>query len=93
MDLKTQRPRLVLASSSPRRLALLQQIGLEPDALIPADLDETPERNELPRSLATRLASEKAQSARPFLHLSEVEKSPSRVNVLGCCYGKSTETC
>ena len=64
MDLKTQRPRLVLASSSPRRLALLQQIGLEPDALIPADLDETPERNELPRSLATRLASEKAQAAR-----------------------------
>ena len=64
MDLKTQRPRLVLASSSPRRLALLQQIGLEPDALIPADLDETPQRNELPRSLATRLASEKAQAAR-----------------------------
>ena len=64
MDLKTQRPRLVLASSSPRRLALLQQIGLEPDALIPADLDETPQRNELPRSLATRLASEKAQASR-----------------------------
>ena len=64
MDLKTQRPRLVLASSSPRRLALLQQIGLEPDALIPADVDETPKRMELPRSLATRLASEKAKAAR-----------------------------
>jgi septum formation protein len=64
MDLNTQRPRLVLASSSPRRLALLQQIGVEPDALIPADIDETPGRTELPRSLATRLASEKAQAAR-----------------------------
>lgn len=57
------RPKLVLASSSPRRLALLQQIGIEPDALIPADLDETPKRSELPRTLATRLASEKAQAA------------------------------
>ena len=64
MESQTQRPRLVLASSSPRRLALLQQIGLEPDALIPADLDETPKRMELPRSLATRLASEKAHGAR-----------------------------
>ena len=60
----TTRPPLVLASSSPRRLALLQQIGLEPDALIPADVDETPGRTELPRSLAIRLASEKAQAAR-----------------------------
>ena len=60
----TTRPPLVLASSSPRRLALLQQIGLEPDALIPADVDETPKRMELPRSLATRLASEKAKAAR-----------------------------
>ena len=41
--------RLALASGSPRRLALLQQIGLEPDALLPADLDETPGRNESPR--------------------------------------------
>ena len=60
---KSWRPRLVLASGSPRRLALLQQIGLEPDALVPADLDETPKRNELPRSLAQRLASEKALTA------------------------------
>lgn len=63
MEAKIQQPPLVLASSSPRRLALLQQIGLEPTALIPADVDETPGRTELPRSLATRLASEKAQAA------------------------------
>ena len=60
---KSWRPKLVLASGSPRRLALLQQIGIEPDALIPADLDETPKRSELPRSLAVRLASEKARAA------------------------------
>ncbi len=57
------RPKLVLASASPRRLALLQQIGIEPDALLPADLDETPHRNELPRNLAARLGMEKARAA------------------------------
>jgi septum formation protein len=56
------RPRLALASASPRRLALLQQIGVEPDGLVPADLDETPHRNESPRALAVRLANEKARA-------------------------------
>jgi septum formation protein len=60
---KTWRPKLILASASPRRLALLQQVGLEPDALLPADLDETPQKGELPRLLAARLAGEKAQAA------------------------------
>ncbi len=55
------RPKLVLASGSPRRLALLAQIGLEPDALMPAEVDETPERSELPRTLAVRLGREKAE--------------------------------
>ena len=55
--------KLVLASASPRRLALLQQIGVEPTALLPADLDETPRKNEAPRSLASRLAIEKATKA------------------------------
>ncbi|MCK0198636.1 Maf-like protein [Ancylobacter sp. 6x-1] len=58
------RPKLVLASGSPRRLALLGQIGIEPDALLPADIDETPERGELPRHLALRLAEGKASVAR-----------------------------
>jgi septum formation protein len=60
---KAWRPKLVLASASPRRLALMQQVGLDPDALVPADLDETPGRNELPRTLAARLAREKAEAA------------------------------
>ena len=58
------RPRLVLASASPRRLALLQQIGIEPDELIPADIDETPKKGELPRIMASRLAAGKAVAAR-----------------------------
>lgn len=58
------RPKLVLASASPRRLALLQQSGIEPDALLPADLDETPLKSESPKELARRLAREKAEVAR-----------------------------
>jgi septum formation protein len=53
----------VLASGSPRRLALLAQIGVEPDAVIPADIEETPRRNESPRALAQRLSAEKAAIA------------------------------
>ena len=56
-------PRLILASASPRRLALLQQVGVEPHTLLPADIDETPERSEQPRVLAARLAAGKAEAA------------------------------
>jgi septum formation protein len=54
------RPRLVLASASPRRLDLLARIGVVPDAIAPADLDETPAKGELPARHATRLAAAKA---------------------------------
>ena len=57
------RPKLVLASGSPRRLSLINQAGIEPDALRPADIDEVPKRGELPRALATRLARGKAEAA------------------------------
>ncbi len=53
-------PRLVLASASPRRLALLAQIGIAPDAVVAADIDETPKPKETPRALAVRLARDKA---------------------------------
>jgi len=56
------RPELILASASPRRLALLNQIGIEPEHLVPAHVDETPERGELPRKLAARLAQSKAMT-------------------------------
>ncbi|MGU3358867.1 Maf-like protein [Methylobacterium sp. M6A4_1b] len=55
--------RLILASASPRRLALLQQVGIEPDALLAADIDETPRKSETPRELARRLAREKLAAA------------------------------
>ena len=56
-------PRLVLASESPRRRDLLASIGLTPDLIAPADVDETPLRDELPRRLAARLAAAKAEAA------------------------------
>jgi nucleoside triphosphate pyrophosphatase len=57
------RPKLVLASGSPRRVSLINQAGIEPDALKPAQLDETPKRGELPRVCANRLARAKAEAA------------------------------
>ena len=47
---------LVLASESPRRLALLAQAGITPDAVRPAAIDETVRKSELPRAHAQRLA-------------------------------------
>ena len=55
--------KLVLASASPRRLALLEQAGVVPDLLNPVDIDETPKKRETPRSLSARLAVEKARTA------------------------------
>jgi septum formation protein len=52
--------RLILASASPRRLDLLARIGVVPDVIDPADLDETPQKGELPRVYAQRIAREKA---------------------------------
>jgi septum formation protein len=54
-------PALVLASASPRRLDLLAQVGVTPDRVDPADIDETPLRDETPRRHALRLAQEKAR--------------------------------
>ena len=56
---------LVLASASPRRLALLAQIGIVPDRIAPPDIDESPLRDELPRLYAERMASQKAAAAHP----------------------------
>ena len=58
---------LVLASASPRRIELLAQIGIEPAFLQPADINETPQRLEHPRSLAKRLSFQKAEKAKEKL--------------------------
>lgn len=59
-----ERPRLVLASASPRRMTLLAQVGVTPDALRPSSIDESAKRGEMPRVLVTRLARSKAETAR-----------------------------
>ena len=55
-------PQLVLASASPRRLDLLGQIGIQPDLVSAAEVDETPKKGELPASYARRLAIAKAET-------------------------------
>jgi septum formation protein len=69
------RPKLVLASGSPRRLQLLSQAGMEPDTLLPVEIDESPERGELPRTLAVRLARDKALAALPRARRNEELKT------------------
>jgi septum formation protein len=56
-------PALILASASPRRRELIARLGLEPQAIVSADIDETPNKGELPRLYATRMAREKALAA------------------------------
>lgn len=56
---------LILASASPRRLDLLRQVGIAPDAVDPADIDETAMRQELPADYARRMAQEKALAVAP----------------------------
>ena len=56
------RPEFVLASASPRRIELLALIGITPDRIDPADIDETPLKDETPSRLAVRLACTKAQA-------------------------------
>jgi septum formation protein len=53
---------LILASASPRRLELLDQVGIVPDKVQPADINETPGHGEVPPVLALRLAGEKAKA-------------------------------
>lgn len=61
------RPKLVLASASPRRLALLEQAGIVPDALRPSTVDESASKGEVPRHLVRRLARAKAEAVRRLL--------------------------
>ena len=60
--------KLVLASSSPRRLELLGRLGVTPDRIISPDIDEAPRKGELPRDYVLRMAQEKA-AAVSYTHL------------------------
>ncbi|WP_208439496.1 Maf family nucleotide pyrophosphatase [Bartonella grahamii] len=66
-DALTEGIHLVLASASPRRLALLAQIGIDPQQVCASDIDETPKLKEHPANLAKRLAKEKALKAQEIL--------------------------
>ncbi|SIS85735.1 Maf family protein [Phaeovulum vinaykumarii] len=61
-DSSGDRPRLVLASASPRRRELLAQLGITPDAITPPEIDETPRRAERPRDYVARIARQKAEA-------------------------------
>ena len=65
-------PVLILASASPRRLALLEQVGLKPDLLAPVDIDETPRRREIPRHYVRRVALEKLDAAKQLPQVKEI---------------------
>src|SRR6202451_487747 len=65
------RPKFVLPPGPPRRLPLVNQAGIEPDALRPTDVDETPKRGELPRACATRLARVKAEAALAMVQIDD----------------------
>ncbi len=60
--MRNKNTKFILASASPRRKELLAQVGIVPDAIDPADIDETPLKNEIPRDYVTRLAVEKAKA-------------------------------
>jgi septum formation protein len=59
---RSKTAKFILASASPRRKELLAQVGIIPDAIDPADIDETPLKNEIPRAYVMRLAAEKAKA-------------------------------
>jgi nucleoside triphosphate pyrophosphatase len=58
-------PQLILASASPRRRELLARLGVVPNAIVPADIDEEPSKDEIPKPHALRLAIGKAQAVTP----------------------------
>ncbi len=71
----TQRFPLILASASPRRLALLEQARIFPENILVSGIEEEPRANELPRALARRLATEKAKAARKKTQGTAAEKA------------------
>lgn len=85
------RSQLVLASASPRRLELLRQVGVEPDRIAPADIDESPLKDETPRRMALRLARGKAQAAAPGADGAYVVAADTIVAVGRRVLGKPTD--
>ena len=85
----TVRPKLILASASPRRLELLGRLGIVPDAIAPTDIDETPRKAALPAAYARRMAAEKATAA---THQGEIVLAADTVVAVGRRIQPKTET-
>lgn len=83
---------LVLASASPRRLELLKQVGIIPDAVVPADIDETPLKNELPTAYVRRVANGKAKAVRETHKSHFILSADTTVAVGRRILGKSEDT-
>jgi len=85
--------RLVLASASPRRLDLLARIGVHPDTIVPADIDESVPRGEMPRDHALRLAREKgkAQAMEEWLFANQPALTPETVKNAAATVGSVTD--
>lgn len=75
--------RLILGSASPRRRDLLAQIGVIPDEVRPADIDETPQKAEQPRAYAARLAREKATAIAGGVDVDDLILSADTVVAMG----------
>lgn len=75
-------PSFILASASPRRVQLLAQIGYKPDHIIPAEIDETPRKAELPKDYVIRMAWEKAEAV-AALHPTHVILAADTTVVMG----------
>lgn len=83
---------LVLASASPRRLELLKQVGITPDAVVPADIDETPLKNELPTAYVRRVAIGKSTALRETHAAHFILSADTTVAVGRRILGKSEDT-
>ena len=80
--MKNKRSPLILASASPRRVDLLAEVGITPDHIIPADIDETPHKNETPIAYVKRMAQEKAEAVAK-LHKDNLILAADTVVVMG----------
>ncbi|HEX2581631.1 MAG TPA: Maf family protein [Dongiaceae bacterium] len=74
---------LLLASASPRRRDLLAQIGIRPDRILPASIDESPRKGEVPHAYVRRMALEKLAAVRPSAHPDEYILSADTVVACG----------
>ncbi len=79
-----ERSHLILGSSSPRRFALLEQIGVTPDRVLPAEIDESQQTNELPRAHALRIAEHKAHTVRCRLAVDDLAVILAADTVVAC---------